>query len=408
MQQRVGYVVKRYPRYSETFIVNEILAHEASGLEIEIFALRPPNDTHFQDQIARVRAPVHYLPHAKPKSDEFWRDLASARRDLPGFDLGLERAWGCDATDVHQAVLLASHARDLGLAHLHAHFATSPAIVARIAAGFARVPFTFTAHAKDIFHDDVDAAELRERQRSAAAVITVSDFNEKYLKAGDPSSSDRIVRIYNGLNLEEFSFSTPRERPKRIIAVGRLVEKKGFTYLLDACAVLARSGSAFDCVIVGTGPLEDDLRRRISELGLEGSVELVGPQPQGVVRNMLRGAAVMVAPCIVGADGNRDGLPTTLLEAMALGTPCISTDVTGIPEILHHEQTGLLVAQRDPAGLAKAIHNLLTSAQSRVRMARAARSLIESHFDVTKNAARQREVFAASIRDAVVAQREVA
>jgi colanic acid/amylovoran biosynthesis glycosyltransferase len=390
---RIGYVVKRYPRYSETFIVNEILAHEAAGAQIDVFSLRPPCDTHFQDVIARVRAPVHYLPHAGLKVRDFWDMLSRAQRKLPGLPDGLEQAWGQDVTEVHQAVELATKVRELGIAHLHAHFATSPASVARLAARFAGIAYSYTAHAKDIFHEDVDPLDLRRKQRDAAAVITVSDFNVRHLRELDPASGDNVTRLYNGLDLNRFEFDSPAERPLRIAAVGRLVEKKGFSDLIDACSELAKEGLEVDCRIIGTGPLEPELRQQIERLGLGAKVVLPGPQPQSVVRDELRAAAVFAAPCVVAADGNRDGLPTTLLESMAMGTPCISTDVTGIPEMIQHEKTGLIVPQHDPAALAGAIRQLLGDPAQRVRLATNARRLIEEEFDVVRNTATQREIF---------------
>ena len=393
---RVGYVVKRYPRYSETFIVNEILAHEASGLELEIFSVRPPVDTHFQDRISAVRAPVHYLRASGLRASELWRMLGRARRELPNFEPGLARAWNAEAGELYGALELALAVQETGIEHLHAHFATSPTSVARLAAGFAGISFSFTAHAKDIFHEDVKVEQLGEFMSDAAAVITVSHYNQGHLRELVPGAAQRIVRVYNGLELADFRFDSPREREPRILAVGRLVEKKGFGDLVEACALLRADGVRFRCDLVGTGPLEDELRARVEALGLAGLVTLTGPRPQAEVRRMLHGAAVFAAPCVVGRDGDADGLPTTLLEAMASGLPCISTDVTGIPEVIEPEQTGLRVPQHDPPALAKALARLLDSPDDRERLARAARARIERDFDVSQNAARLRDVFRAA------------
>ena len=391
---RVGYVVKRYPRYSETFIVNEILAHEAAGWDLEIFALRPPVDTHFQDALARVRAPVTYLPGSSLKAVDFWQSLEAASADLPGLWAKLEAARGEAPRDVHAAVHLAREARLRGLTHLHAHFASSATSVARMAAHFADLPYSFTAHAKDIFHESVDPDDLRRKLREAAAVVTVSDFNLTFLRKRYGVDAQRVARIYNGLDLDRFPFSAPGERPPEIIAVGRLVEKKGFSDLIEACAHLRDRGAPFSCRIIGGGELEADLRARIERFDLGAHVCLSGPRPQREVIERLRRAAVFAAPCVVGRDGNRDGLPTVLLEAMALGTPCVSTDVTGIPEVLRDGETGLLVPRHAPAALADALARLLTDAELRVRLATAARRLIETSFDVHRNAARLRTLFA--------------
>src|SRR5206468_2033960 len=173
---KFAYVVKRYPRFSETFIVNEILAHEAAGCDLEIFSLRPPEDTHFQDAISHVRSPVTYLRAEGLKASDFWQ-AASA---LPEFRFDVAR--GEDVRDVYQAVLLAGAIQRNEIRHLHAHFATSATTVARLASLFTGVPYTFTAHAKDIFHQDTQPDDLRRKIHDAADVVTVSDFNVRHLQ----------------------------------------------------------------------------------------------------------------------------------------------------------------------------------------------------------------------------------
>ena len=397
---RVGYVVKRYPRYSETFVVTEILAHEAAGLAVEIFALGNPMESHFQDSIARVRAPVTYLAaDGGGRASDFWAAVSAAAGELPALWAALPAAAGEPGREVYQAVLLARHARARGITHLHAHFATSAATVARLAARLAGLPFTFTAHAKDIYHEEVRPEDLRRKLADAAAAVTVSDYNARHLRATHGPAADRVVRVYNGMDLGRLPFADPADRPPLILAVGRLVEKKGFADLVDACGRLAARGRAFRCRIVGSGEQEPQLRRRIGELGLDGRVELLGPRPQDEVFAAVRSAAVLAAPCVVSDDGNRDGLPTVLLEAMALGTPCVATDVTGIPEAVRHGQTGLVVPQHDPVALADALDRLLINAALRVDLASAARRLIEAEFDARRTAAGLRTVFAAAAAD---------
>jgi glycosyltransferase involved in cell wall biosynthesis len=395
---KVGYITKRYPRFSETFIVNEILAHEAAGAQLEIFSLLPPVDSHFQNSISRVRSPLTYLPFDGPKAGEFWQSVQQVAELFPGTWTELLAGRGEIVRDVHQALVLARLVRARGIGHLHAHFATSATTVARLAARVAGISYSFTAHAKDIFHEDVEPGDLRQKLEDAAAIITVSDFNLEYLRTTFGDSASKVRRLYNGLELERFPYSEPHERPPKIVAVGRLVLKKGFHVLIEACARLAVRGRKFSCEIVGAGEQETALRKQIADLGLAEYVELSGPRPQAEIGRHIQEAAVMAAPCIVSEDGNRDGLPTVLLEAMALGTPCVSTDVTGIPEVLRHEQTGLTVPQFDADALALACERLFDDAALRCRLARDARALIEREFDIHRNAARQREIFAACIR----------
>lgn len=392
---RVGYVVKRYPRHSETFVVNEVLAHERAGDQLEIFALRAPNDTHFQDLISEVRAPVRYLHFGGTKASTLWRGVEEAARVIPDLFPRLDAALGLEAQEVSQAVHLAAHVRRERIDHLHAHFATTATRVAALAAHLAQVPFTFTAHAKDIFHVDVSEGALSGLAARAARVITVSDYNVSHLSKECGVPKEKIARIYNGLPLDSYRFHEPGGdgRDGSIVAVGRLVEKKGFRYLIEACALLAQRGRAVPCTIIGGGECEDALRAQIQELDLGQLVQLVGPLSRAEVASAMARASVLAAPCVIGDDGNRDGLPTVLLEAMASGTPCIATDVTGIPEILRSGETGLLAKQGDSVSLAEAIERLLDDRELAVRCARAARARIEEDFDVERSAAALRREF---------------
>ncbi|HEV8606241.1 MAG TPA: glycosyltransferase family 4 protein [Tepidisphaeraceae bacterium] len=391
---RIGYVVKRYPRYSETFIVTEILAHEAAGVAVEIFALLPPADTHFQDILALVKAPVHYLVPEVPKASELWSGICKTAATYPNVWNELRIAATEVARDLHQALLLSQKVATRGLTHLHAHFASSPTTVAMLASRFTGIPYTFTAHAKDIFHESVDPQDMERKLRSAAGIVTVSDYNRRYLQQTYGSAAARVERIYNGLDLPRLRFASPAERPPRIVAVGRLVEKKGFADLIAACAILKERGRRFECDIVGDGELAGDLHALVNSLHLTEQVRLVGSRPQAEAFGIIQGSAVFAAPCIVGNDSNRDGLPTVLVEAMALGTPCISTDVTGIPEVIREGQTGLVVAQHDPGALAAALERLLSDGGLRVRLASAARRLVDAQFDTHRNTADLRRIFA--------------
>ena len=389
---RIGYVVKRYPRYSETFIVNEILAHEKAGVDLHIFALRPPSDTHFQPGISRVRAGVSYVS-PNGKMEDLWRALKNMETALPAGLDSLMRFREVDARTLYQGILLAIEVVNRGIDHLHAHFATVSTSVARIAAALAQITYSITAHAKDIFHNSIEEYDLRIKLREASSVITVSDYNVTYLEERFGADAERVTRIYNGLDLDLFPFHANQDRDAYIVAVGRLVEKKGFGDLVRACALLKDRGVAFSCQIVGAGELDAPLRGLIDEHNLEDCVELVGPRPQSEIVALLNKASVFAAPCVIGKDGNRDGLPTVLLEAMAVGTPCISTDVTGIPEILRHMETGWLVPQNAPSALAEALEHLLDDPALRSNLANQARALIETQFDIHKNAAQVRHCF---------------
>ncbi|WP_088888832.1 glycosyltransferase family 4 protein [Leptolyngbya ohadii] len=418
--RRVAYVVKRYPRYSETFIVNEILAHEAAELAIDIFALRPPCDTHFQNIISQVRAPVTYIQQPSQGRNSpsltsltptaasyFWAELQEASNVIPNFWEKLAVAQGELDSTVYQAVWLAREIQIRGINHIHAHFGSIATSVARLASHFTNVPYTFTAHAKDIFHDSVEPQDMERKLKDAAAVITVSDYNLRHLQETYGIAANRVQRIYNGLDCRQLNYRSPEDHlptdrsstnrspqhPLRIISVGRFVEKKGLSDLIDACAILQQQGWEFRCQLVGTGSLESSLQQQIQQLGLESTVEIIGPRPQNEVFQLVQQATVFAAPYVIGSDGNRDGLPTVLLEAMALGTPCVATDVTGIPELVRHEQTGLIVPQRNPEELAIALQRLFTDPALCVKLAEQARNLIKTEFNIHRNTAALRSLF---------------
>jgi glycosyltransferase involved in cell wall biosynthesis len=409
---RVGYVVKRYPRYSETFIVREILAQEQAGIDVEILSLRPSYDGHFQDLIARVRGRVNYLHFpadgllpeplsaASLTASHFWKSLRGADLLLPDLFETLGEILAEEARYVYQAVALACAVRRAKIDHLHAPFANEPTTVTRMAAKLTGVPYSFTARAKDIFHQSVQSEDLKRKLRDASGVVTISDFHLAYLRETYGRLADHVIRVYNGLDLDEFPYSEPRHRPPVILAVGRLVEKKGFADLIDACALLLQRGRRFQCRIIGEGTLQADLQARIERQGLTGLIALVGPRPQNEVSQEMRTAAVLAMPCIVAEDGDRDGLPNVIQEALALGTPVISTDVTGIPEVVRDGETGLQVPQRDPVALASALERLLCDPDLRVFLARQARNLIEAEFDIRRNTARRRSLFRGEMQPA--------
>ena len=389
---RIGYVLKMYPRFSETFVVTEILALQDQGADLDIFSLRPPADGRFHESLSRVKAPVSYL--AMPgKPPDIWAALAGARelhRDR--FDACIGEILDTPPMDACQALLLAGLVRERGITHLHAHFGTVSAAVARLAARIAGITYSVTLHAKDIFHESVDDDELSARISDAAAVVTVSDFNERYLRERYGDAAHTLVRIYNGIDLEAFTPSRPDDRPPLVVGVGRLVEKKGFHHLVDAVALLRDRGRPIRLELVGGGAEEQALRARVASLDLEDRVTFHGPLTQAETRERMRSAAVLAAPCVVGVDGNRDGLPTVILESLALGTPVVATPVTGIPEAVVDGRTGLLVSEGDTAALADALDRLVEDADLRCRLADQGRRHVEERFDARKNTRQLREV----------------
>jgi len=387
---KVAYILKMFPRFSETFILSEILELERQGMDIRIFSLKLPNDGRFHADVARVKAPVTYVPPVVATNFRgflapHWRVFTwDRRRYLKTLWRTIRRRrWGA-VKRFMQAAYIAPQLRDAGITHVHAHFASSATSVAHHLHHLNGMSYSFTAHAKDIYIDRVAHDVLQRKLDSARFIVTVSDYNRAHLASIAPHAD--IVRIYNGLDLQQFSPNgTQPESLPVVLAVGRLVEKKGFDVLVRACAILKSQRVRFRCRIVGAGAMERPLRALITELNLEDLIELPGPMPREALISFYRRSSVLVAPCVIGSDGNRDGLPTVLIEAMALGVPVISTDVTGIPELVQHEKTGRLIAQNDPVELAGAIRTSFEQRTHSMEMARDGRRLVERRFDLRCN-----------------------
>ncbi|MDJ1114266.1 glycosyltransferase [Microbacterium dauci] len=384
---RIGYVTKVYPRFSETFVVTEILAREAQGEDLVIFSLRPTNDARFHPELARVTAPVVYLDRPQ-KPSTLWAALRSADdRTRAGAADHLDELLAAEVDDAVQAVLLATAARSEGITHLHAHFASAATTVARLASLVSGIPYSFTAHAKDLFHESVDHDDLARKFADAAFAVTVSDFNQAFLERTLPST-DRVSRLYNGLELDRFPVRPRpvRSGPLHVAAVGRLVAKKGFDVLIRAVAELRAEGVDVLVELAGTGELQGDLAAQIAAADLDDRVRLAGPLPQHDVARLLAASDVFVAPCVVSADGNADGLPTVLLEAMATGVPCISTDVTGIPEIVRDGETGVLCRAGSVDDLVAALRGFADGTTDAAAISARARRLVEREFDSRRQA----------------------
>jgi glycosyltransferase involved in cell wall biosynthesis len=409
---RIAYLLNSFPRLSQTFILHEILELERQGLDLRLFSIRNPDEEIVHADVGRVRAPVTYLPtgwHAT------WAMLRAhlalvrrgARRYVGALAFALQRR---RSTPFNQRLASVKHfwragwlARELeqaGVTHLHAHFAHSPASVAHFVHLLTGLPYSFTAHARDIYTSPPDL--LAVKIRAARFVVTCTGYNARYLAelVGDETAG-RIHRIYHGLDLHKFSPSAgppaqlgsapgrvqPRDTPT-ILAVGRLVEKKGYPYLIEACRLLIDRGYDVRLRIVGGGQMKDALRRHIAEVGLDERVELLGARPQDEVIELYRTATVFALPCVVLDNGDRDGIPNVLVEAMRLGLPVVSTAVSGIPELVGDETTGLLVPPRDAEALASALARLLDDAQLRTRLATGAAHRVAREFDLAANAAR--------------------
>jgi glycosyltransferase involved in cell wall biosynthesis len=388
---RVGYVLKKFPRLSETFVLNEVLGQEALGTEIHVFARRPRDPEPLHPQYPLLRAQVEEL-QATSTLDP-WVDLfdpSQARllerfgrcvRELKGF--AHPRIAGLFA----EALVVLQRAQALELDHLHAHFATDSALVAMIVRELGGPAYSLTAHAKDIYRSSVNPALLSRLVAQSCFTVTVCDANVEHLGGIlAPAARERVRRLYNGVDLEAFAPRAVERDPAHVLCVGRLVEKKGYLVMVEALELLARQGLLVRATFVGEGEERARIEQRIEHSGLGSRIRLAGALDQEAVRALMADATLLCMPCIVGDDGNRDALPTALLEAQAMGLPCISTPVTGIPEILDRGRAGVLVPENDPQATAAAIQELLGDRARQARLARAGRARAELCFDARKSA----------------------
>ena len=248
--------------------------------------------------------------------------------------------------------------QEIGIRHVHAHFAGMAARTAFWIGRFFPITFSFTAHANDIFAPRDFEIGLDKLIGAARAIITETDYSKKFLQERFPKRADRIHRIYNGLDLAPFVRANFSSTSPLIVAVGRLIAKKGFADLIRACRLLLERGKSFRCQIIGEGPLEQELGGQIDQLGLQDCVELPGAKPQHEIRKSLAAGSAFVLPSVIDPEGGMDNLPTVIMEAMAAGLPVISTAIGGIPEMVIQNETGFLVPSGDVVALAGAIERL--------------------------------------------------
>jgi glycosyltransferase involved in cell wall biosynthesis len=286
-----------------------------------------------------------------------------------------------------QSGYVANEASRLRLTHLHAHFANRPASVAFLAAKIAGIPFSFTAHATDIFKAEVNPKSLARKIEAARFVVTVSEFNKSYLEERTPSARSKIVLVHNGIDLARFSPNgvTP-PAPFTILCVARLVEKKGLPVLIEASRHLRDREVTFRTWIVGKGRIRPELEALIKRWKLQEHVKLLGPHSQLEVLDRYHSSHLYALPCTVGSDGNRDGLPVSIVEALACGLPVVTTPVTGIPEVIRHGHNGLLVPSDDARSLADAIQSLIQNQDLYESLKQNTRSSVTSMFDLRETA----------------------
>ncbi len=380
-----AYLFERFPSFGQTFCYREVAELYRQGVAPPIFSIRNPKDEPTQDWDSRIVERVHYLPEERELLDDVQR--ASKKGRLTPAIIGALDEWGrrTDFLRPYQAVYVGLRLQERGIHHVHAHFAGMAARTAFWIARFFPITFSFTGHANDIFAPRDFEIGLIKLIQTARAVITETDYAEKFLRERFPECADRIYRIHNGLNLAEFRRATFPSDPPLIVAIGRLIAKKGFASLIRACALLVERGRSFGCEIFGGGPLESELREQIAKLGLQERIQLPGAKPQHEIRQRLADASVFVMPSVPEADGGMDNLPTVIMEAMATGLPVVSTKIGGIPEMVVENETGFLVRPEDAVALAGAIEKVTNDRSLGQRLGQAGYERAQRLFSIENN-----------------------
>lgn len=386
----IAYVLGAFPSLSETFILQEILELERQGLQLRLFSLLKPSTV--IDAAHDVQAPITYFTQISLPTL-----LGATARYFFKAPLHFLSVLVVLLTHYRQrsvlrhilyATYLATQLQREGIMHVHAHFATDSTAIAQATYLLAKIPYSFTAHAFDIYLSP--EALLAYKMQMARFVVTCTRYNQHYLKGlVDQGQSERIHCIYHGLNISTFPSEVPEtsrfQASPLILAVGRLLEKKGLSYLLQACKMLKDKGYDFTCCIVGEGPLRQSLDQEIRELRIGDRVELYGAATHAQVVEMFQQATISPLPCIIDKHGDRDGIPNVLVEALSMGVPVVSTPVSGIPELITSEVNGLLVPPNDSEALASALARLLDDPSLRHRLAVAGRQTVVAHFDMRRN-----------------------
>lgn len=394
--RHLGYVLKRFPRISETFIAAELIEMCRQGERVTVFAVSRPEEPFVHRFLDELDVEVVYLPH-RP-----WREplrvlsgLARVVTAAPGGFIaalrhGLNpprlRSW----RHTLQAAVLARELADRGITHIHAHFASTAARLAYLAWRMGGPPYSVTAHAKDIYHDSVDPVRLRQKLASARFVATVCEGNRRYLKEVLGFRAP-VHLVPNSVDLSRLPDPLQRwPEPGLVLTVARLVEKKGLDDLVRAVGILAGRGKDVRLEVVGDGPLRGDLEALSRVIG--APVEFRGPlQHEEAVARYPR-AAVFALPCVVASTGDRDGSPTSVLEAMAAAVPVVTTSVNGLAEIVIDGRTGLVVPQRDPEALAGAIGRLLADPILADGLGVAGRATVEAGFSLSRSVGKLRSL----------------
>jgi colanic acid/amylovoran biosynthesis glycosyltransferase len=389
VNSRLGYLFERFPAFTQTFCARELAELYRQGVTPPVFSIRRPIEERPLN-IPLNHIPIHYLPDTNSLRFKLKTKLISSRTKHLWSGSGDLR----DKGRFREAVYLAPLLRRADVSHVHVHFA---GLASRSAWWLKRLygfSYSFTGHANDIFcpkpNQRVDLADLLD---DASFVVSVSDYSVKRLSQSFPQAAGKIHRVYNGVDLSIFKQVIPSTGPIRLLSIGRLIEKKGFIFLIKACQLLRDRGFDFECKIVGDGPERAPLLESIQTNQVSKHVHLTGPMSQPEIVDLLAQSSIFVFPAIHDRFGDTDNLPTVLIEAMASRLSLIATDVAGISEIVHHKKNGILVPEKDPMQLADAIELLGSNRSLLNQYGQMSRQIAEQKFSLSTTIPELKRIF---------------
>jgi len=397
IKPKIAFLLSQFPEMHETFILREFLGLENKGINFDIYSLKKCKDKIIHPEVEGFMSKTFYTPVFCIVSFFYWlivhpRKFFKADRCVYRYSHSLLDFIKAKAV-FFRSLYFARLMRRNNIGHIHAHWATMPTTGAEIISILLDIPFSFTAHAWDIYLNNRES--LRQKIRNARFVLTCTKANKEYLDQLDQKEGlGKVVVNYHGMDLQSFTLRDDQKCQSPIIlAIGRLVEQKGFEYLIKACGILKQKLVNFECIIVGEGPLRKDLEGIRDNLGLGGAVKMLGSTTQDQIKKFFQKAGVFTAPSVIAQNGDRDGIPNVLIEALAIGVPVIATKVSGIPEIIVDQNTGILIPERNEEALADAMMDVLQGKAPLHAFKANGRTKIEREFDIKKNIDEFVEVF---------------
>lgn len=400
---KIAFLTHIHPYITQTFTFNEIRFWRKSGIQLDVISLRKPSVNNVKilpEEMRKEERTTLYFSNLRfvywlkglililinpgPAFQTLWHVMSTPYLRFTTWKLRLQAilTW-------LRAVVLTPFIQENKYDHLHADFADDAATIAWIISRFLGVPYSFRSHTSYNPH------LLSRKLRDAKFVLAISRYDkDRLIRETRQNLNNNVVVGYLGVDLREWPYNGKVTHSNLIVCVGTLQEKKGQLNLIEACAILNREGISFRCLLIGDGPMRVRLEREIKNKQLPDKIELLGYLPNDRVKALMSQAAVLCMPSVVAPSGDVDGIPYVLMEAMALGKPCVSTPVSGISELIRHEVDGLLAQEGDPVSLAFALKRLLADPELRTRLGKAARKKIEMTFDAERNARQCLEMLA--------------